>query len=94
MSDWHFAQTDPEQQLALLHTFSVLKKCPDGEVEFRITIHEYVTPREPTARFFAHADKEVNQRTAPVKPFGWGTTLLQALSECMRMIERFPYEAD
>ena len=43
-------------------------------------------------RFFAQADKQTNQNTAPFTPIGWGSTLLKALSECIRAIHRFPYE--
>jgi hypothetical protein len=34
-------------------------------------------------RFFAQADKQTNQRTAPFTPVGWGSTLLKALTECV-----------
>ena len=42
--------------------------------------------------FFAQADKETNQHTAPYRPCGWGKTMLEALSECVRSINRFPFE--
>jgi hypothetical protein len=45
-------------------------------------------------RFFAQADKQTNQKSAPFTPTGWGESLLQALSECVRAIHRFPYEGD
>ena len=88
MKEWGFAQTDTSQELAEVHHFSIKK----GEVEFLITVKEYITPKEPTAHFFAQADKQTNQRTAPYTPCGWGKTLLEALSECVRAINRFPYE--
>lgn len=94
MQDWAFAQTHPSQQLAMLHFFSLMKRQNDIEVEFRITVKEYVTPKEPTMIFFAQADKELNQSTAPFKPTGWGKTMLDALAECIRSINRFPYEGD
>ena len=94
MQDWAFAQTHPSQELALIHTFSVKKVQPGGEVEFRITVKEFVTPKEPTMHFFAQADKEINQSIAPFKPVGWGKTMLDALAECIRAINRFPYEED
>ena len=93
MREWGFAQTDPSQELALIHYFSVKKHHAGGEVEFRITVKEYVTPKEPTMNFFAQADKEVNQKLAPFKPVGWGRTMLDALAECIRGINKFPYEA-
>ena len=94
MQDWAFAQTHPSQELALLHFFSVKKQQAGSEVEFRITVKEYVTPKEPTMHFFAQADKEINQKTAPFKPVGWGKTMLDALAECIRAINRFPYEGE
>jgi hypothetical protein len=92
MREWGFAQTHPSQELAQVHYFSVKKPQAAGEVEFLITVKEYVTPKEPTMHFFAQADKEINQKTAPFKPVGWGKTMLDALSECIRSINRFPYE--
>ena len=53
---------------------------------------EYITPKEPTMHFFAQADRQTNQKTAPYTPCGWGKTMLEALSECVRAINRFPYE--
>ena len=94
MQDWAFAQTHPSQELALLHQFSVKKVQQGGEVEFRITVKEFVTPKEPTMHFFAQADKEINQSVAPFRPSGWGKTMLDALAECIRAINRFPYEGE
>ena len=93
MRDWGFAQTHSSQQLALIHHFSMMKpKVGGGEVEFLITVREYMTPPEPAMHFFAQADKQTNQAVAPYTPSGWGKTLLEALSECVRAINRFPYE--
>jgi hypothetical protein len=92
MKEWGFAQSHPSQELARLHFFSVKKQHPGGEVEFRITVKEYITPKEPTMYFFAQADKEVNQSVARFKPMGWGKTIHEALSECIRSIDKFPYE--
>jgi hypothetical protein len=92
MKDWGFAQTHPSQQLAELHSFSITKVQPGLEVEFIITVKEYVTPQEPTMHFFAQTDKMTNQKTAPYRPSGWGKTMLEALSECVKAIHRFPYE--
>jgi hypothetical protein len=64
------------------------------EIEFLITVKEYVTPPDPTMRFFAQADKQTNQKTAPFTPIGWGHTIYEALSQCLKGIERFPYEGD
>lgn len=92
MKDWGFAQTHPSQQLAELHTFSLMKIQSGSEIEFIVTVKEYITPKEPTMHFFAQTDKETNQKTAPFRPCGWGKTLLEALSECVKSINRFPYE--
>jgi hypothetical protein len=43
-------------------------------------------------RFFAVADREVNQKTAPFLPSGWGDTIGQALRDCIQLIRQFPYE--
>ena len=94
MSEWTFAQTQPSEELAQLHFFSMKKCQPDGDIEFIITVKEYVDRNQYHMRFFAEADKQTNQKTAPFTPFGWGESLLQALSECVRAIHRFPYEGD
>jgi hypothetical protein len=95
VSDWKFAQKNVSEELALVHHFS-FKKCQSGaEISFHITVKEFVTPpKGQFARFFAQADKHVNQKTAPVLPVGWGNSLLDALSDCTRMIREFPYEGE
>ena len=73
----------------------MIKRTPSGdEVEFTITIREYVTPPDPTMRFLATTDKSTYQHGIPHKPTGWGTTLLEALARCRDEIDRFPYEPD
>jgi len=91
MSEWEFAQAEPEQQLAKVHLFSMVKRQNGGEVEFTITVKEYLTPKDPAMGYFAEADKQTNQGVAPYTPIGWGKTLLAALAQCMREVERFPY---
>jgi hypothetical protein len=88
MQDWTFAQTDPSEELAIIHHFSMKA----GGTDFAITVREYYTPRDPAMKFFAEADKQTNQKTAPFTPCGWGRTLLDALSECVNACHRFPYE--
>ena len=91
--DWSFAETDPADELTRLHLFSVKKPHADGTVEFRITVRERVAQKEDrTMRFFAQADKQTNQRSAPFTPSGWGDTMLKALRECVEAVHRFPYE--
>lgn len=92
MNEWGFAQTDPSQELAQLHYFSVKRHQGSDEIEFVIVVKEFITPKEPTMHFFAQSTKQTNQKTAPFTPSGWGKTLLEALSECIRAIDRFPYE--
>ena len=94
MTDWKFAQRDPAERLALIHQFSMLKLQGDQEIEFVITVREYVTPKDPGMLFFATADKQTNQLTAPFTPCGWGRTSLEALSACMESVRRFPYQPD
>ena len=93
MSEWEFAQAEPEQQLAKVHLFSMVKRQDGGDVEFMITVKEYLTPKDPAMGYFAEADKQTNQGVAPYTPIGWGKTLLAALAQCMREVERFPYRA-
>lgn len=91
MTEWAYA-AEPSEELAQLHFFSLKKRQPDGDIEFTITVREYATRNEQLMRFFAQADKQTNQKTAPFTPTGWGETLLEALHECVKAIHRFPYE--
>lgn len=92
MSDWVYAQEQPAERLCRIEHFAMIKQQESGNVEFLITVKEYFTPPDPTMRFLAQADKQTNQKTAPYTPTGWGSSVLQALAECMRGIRRFPYE--
>lgn len=92
MSDWSFAQQDPEELLAKLEYFSVIKKAASGDKEIRIALYEYETPPEPAMKFVARADQPLYQKTAPVFPIGWGNNRLTALSACLAMIRKFPFE--
>ena len=94
MEDWKYAETDPAQRLSRVHTFTVKKKQPDREIEFTITVHEYVSPPAAGMRFLAEADKQTNQDLAPYTPTGWGNDLLSALSYCIQAIEKFPYQGE
>ena len=91
MNDWGYAQTDPSEQLARLHFFSMLKHQDGQEIEFTIKVKEFITPKDGAMLFFAEADKQTNQKVIPYTPTGWGRTLLLALSECIKNINRFPY---
>ena len=92
MQDWGFAQSHPSEQLARVHHFSMCKIEPDREIEMIITVKEFFTPKDPAMPFFAQADKQTNQKVAPYTPCGWGKTLLEALEECVRAVNRFPYQ--
>jgi hypothetical protein len=92
MNDWGFAQTDPSQKLARLHLFSVVKVQDGKEIEFTITVKEYAMPVDPAAPFFAQADKQTNQSVAPYTPSGWGGSVYEALSRCVKEVHRFPYQ--
>ena len=87
-----YAESDPAEELAELRFFSVKKRQPEGDVEFVITVKEFASRNALQMQFYAQADKEVNQRTAPFRPFGWGDSLLRALSECMEAIRKYPYD--
>ena len=62
MAEWHHAEQDPSDQLCQLHHFAVQKHQPEGDIEFVITIKEYVNPPYPTMKFLAQADKQTNQK--------------------------------
>jgi len=55
-------------------------------------VKEFASRNTVQMRFYAQADREVNQRTAPFRPFGSGDSLLAALTECVRAIRQYPYE--
>jgi hypothetical protein len=94
MAEWVYAQTDPLEELGHLDYFSFKKRLPSGDVEFVVTVKEFAVRNRLHMQFYAQADKEVNQKTAPFVPFGWGDSLLNALSECMRCIREYPYEPE
>jgi len=93
LAEWHHAEQDPSDELCLLQQFAIKKRQPEGDVEFTITVREYVHPPDPAMKFLAQADKQTNQKTAPFTATGWGTSLFEALNQCIREIHRFPYEA-
>jgi hypothetical protein len=92
LPDWQYAEEKPAERLSKIEQYSMLKQQAGGDVEFLITVREYVNPPDPAMRFLAQADKQTNQKTAPYTPTGWGSSLLQALAECMKGIRKFPYE--
>ena len=95
MSDWVHIQANSAEQLMQLHHFSIVKVQPGGDVTFSITVKEFaVPPPGQRLRFYAEADKQVNQKTAPFVPCGWGTSLFSALGDCVRLIRQFPYEGE
>lgn len=95
MSEWVYIQADSAEQLMQLHYFSIIKKQPAGEVVFAITVKEFaVPPPGQRVRFFAEADKQVNQKSGAFVPCGWGNTLFSALGDCVRLIRQFPYEGE
>ena len=94
VAEWVYTQNDPGEELAQLHYFSIKKVQAEGGVEFVITVKEFASRNSVQMRFYAQADKEVNQRIAPFRPFGSGDSLLAALTECVRAIRQYPYEPD
>ena len=95
MSDWVHIQANSAEQLMQLHYFSIVKQQAAGNVTFAITVKEFaVPPPGQRLRFYAEADKAVNQKTAPFVPCGWGHSLFSALGDCVRLIRQFPYEGE
>jgi len=93
MSEWPYLQKDAAEELSQLHFFSMVKRQQAGDVTFRITVKEFaVPPPGQRVRFFAEADKPVNQKTASFVPCGWGSSVFTALGDCLRLIRQFPYE--
>ncbi|MDA1313304.1 MAG: hypothetical protein O2968_08220 [Acidobacteria bacterium] len=92
MDDWKYAQSQPADGLARLEYYSMKKQQDGREIEFLITVRETIPQRDRTMQFLAQADKQTNQKIAPYTPTGWGPTLLEALSECVKAVHRFPYE--
>ena len=94
MTEWKFAHAEKAERFAQLHHFSLMQQAGDRQIEFVITVKEFVDPEDPAMIFFATADRQTNQKTMPFTPCGWGNSLLKALSECMRAVRRFPYEGE
>jgi len=93
MNDWVYLQATPAEQLMQLHYFSIVKQQEAGDVTFAITVKEFaVPPPGQRVRFYAQADKAVNQKTAAFVPCGWGESLFSALGDCVRLIRQFPSE--
>jgi hypothetical protein len=67
LSDWHYAQEKPTERLCKIEHYSMLKPQSGGDVEFLITVREYVNPPDPAMRFLAQADKQINQRPHPIR---------------------------
>lgn|GEM_PF-688786 len=71
------------------------ERPPSGNVTFAITVKEFaVPPPGQRVRFYAEADKPVNQKIAPLVPCGWGASIFSALGDCVRLIRQFPYEGE
>ena len=77
MADWQYAQCDRAEQLAQITYYSAKKHENGREIEFKITLKEFVSPPPGQhTRFFAEADKKVNQKSVALLPFGWGDSVL------------------
>ncbi len=93
MSDWNYLETAPTEEYCRIEYLGIKKLLEDGSaVEFLVTVREYARKPDPAMAFFAQADKQVNQKTAPYTPSGWGLTRSEALRECVKAIRKFPYE--
>lgn len=93
MAEWTYVETEPFERFCQIQSFGLTKRQGDKDIEFVITVKEFVNPPDPAMRFLAQADKQTNQKTAPYTPVGWGPNLSVALYECVKAIRRFPYEA-
>jgi hypothetical protein len=93
MNDWQYAQTDPREQLARLHYFSIKKLQGEAEIEMMITVKETFTPQLGAMQFFAQADKQTNQKVLPYTPSGGGKRCSKPCHR-VREINRFPYQAE
>ena len=92
MEDWQYAQADQAEGLAQVHHFTMNKRQNGRDIAFSIVVKEFaVAPEGQHLRFFAEADKQINQGTAAFVPSGWGDSILKALSDCMRLIRQFPF---
>ena len=95
MSDWVYIQANSGEELMQLHHFSMVKQQATGNVTFAITVKEYaVPPPGQRVRFYAEADKHVNQKAGSFLPCGWGDSIFSALGDCVRLIRQFPYEVE
>jgi hypothetical protein len=95
MSDWVYIRAEPGEQLMQLHHFSIVKQQPGRNVLFHITVKEFAAPPPgQRLRFYAEADKALNQKSASFVPCGWGTSIFSALGDCVRLIRQFPYEGE
>jgi hypothetical protein len=43
VTEWMYAQRDPADELAELHSFSFKKRRPEGDIEFVITVKEFAS---------------------------------------------------
>ena len=95
MEDWQYAHK-PTALSRSWHSSitSTMIKHQDGrQIPFAVTVKEFaVAPKGQNLRFFAEADKQVNQSSAGFVPSGWGDSVLKALADCMRLIRQFPFE--
>jgi hypothetical protein len=95
MSEWVYLQADASEMLTQYHYFSFVKRQASGDVTFSLTVKEFaVPPPGQRVRFYAEADKPVNQKTASFVPCGWGSSVFAALGDCVRLIRQFPYEGE
>ena len=92
LAEWTYVETDADEGYCHLQYFGIKKQHAGGDVEFVITLREYINPPDPALKFFAQADKQTNQKTAPFTPVGWGPSVGAAMHECVKAVRRFPYE--
>ncbi len=60
MPEWSYAQDKAAERLCKIEHYGVTKQQAGGDVEFFITVREYIDPPDPAMRFLAQADKQTN----------------------------------
>jgi len=91
--EWRDIHVDRHEELAQYHYFSFKRVVQGREIDFQISVREFASPPPgQKLRFFAVANKKVNQKAAPLLPSGWGESVTHALGDCIRLIRQFPYE--
>jgi hypothetical protein len=80
--------------LTRLRYFTMKWRQGERSIKFLIMVRETVPGADRSMQCLAEADKQTNQKSAPFTPTGWGSTPLDALSQCVKAAHRCPYEGE